>query len=149
MKERKLFTSLVVLAILAVFATQCVPAQLPAAQQPAAAAPQEAAAPAEAAQETRKPVKVYLVSHGACSWDAFWCVVEQGNKDAARDLGVDLTIISPPKFDPEQTAQDIDKALAAKPDGLGVTVTDGVLYEEPMLRAIKSGIPVIAYNAAD
>ncbi len=97
----------------------------------------------------REPVNITLVAHGACSWDAFWCVVEQGNNDAARDLGVNLTLISPPKFDPERTAQDIDKALAGKPDGLGVTVTDGVLFEEPMMRAIESGIPVIAYNAAD
>jgi simple sugar transport system substrate-binding protein len=107
----------------------------------------EEAAPA--VQDDREPVNIVLVAHGACSWDAFWCVVEQGNKDAARDLGVDLTIISPPSFDPERTAQDIDKALAANPDGLGVTVTDGVLFEEPMLRAIESGVPVIAYNSAD
>lgn len=108
---------------------------------------EDAAEPA--APDDREPVSITLVAHGACSWDAFWCVVEQGNWDAARDLGVDLTIISPPKFDPEQTAQDIDKALAGNPDGLGVTVTDGVLYEEPMLRAIESGVPVIAYNSAD
>lgn len=100
-------------------------------------------------QDGRKPVKIILVAHGACSWDAFWCVVEQGNKDAARDLGVDLTIISPPKFDPEQTASDIDRALAANPDAIGVTVTDGVMFEEPLMRAINSGIPVIAYNSAD
>jgi simple sugar transport system substrate-binding protein len=119
-------------------------------------APVPASSAAPVAQDTptvdefgREPVNIVLVAHGACSWDAFWCVVEQGNKDAARDLGVDLTIISPPEFDPERTAQDIDKALAANPDGLGVTVTDGVLFEEPMLRAIESGVPVIAYNAAD
>lgn len=97
----------------------------------------------------RKAVNIILVAHGACSWDSFWCVVEQGNKDAARDLGVNLTIISPPKFDPERTAQDIDKALAAKPDGLGVTVTDGAMFQEPMMRALESSIPVIAYNSAD
>jgi simple sugar transport system substrate-binding protein len=111
-----------------------------------AASAQATAAPAG---DAREPVKIILVAHGACSWDAFWCVVEQGNRDAARDLGVDLTIISPPKFDPERTASDIDKALAAKPDGLGVTVTDGQMFQEPMMRAIKSGIPVIAYNSAD
>jgi simple sugar transport system substrate-binding protein len=120
-----------------------------AAAEAEAPAETEAETAAPAAQDDRAPVNIILVSHGACSWDAFWCVVEQGNKDAARDLGVDLTIISPPSFDPERTAQDIDKALAANPDGLGVTVTDGVLFEEPMLRAIESGIPVIAYNAAD
>ena len=107
------------------------------------------AGPAAAQEPIRKPVKMYIVSHGACSWDAFWCVVERGNKEAAKDLGVDLTLITPDKLNPEQTAQDIDKALAAKPDVLGVTVTDGVLFQEPLMRAIKAGIPVIAYNAAD
>ena len=112
----------------------------------------EEAAPAEteaAVEETREPVNIYIVSHGSGSWDAFWVVVEQGNYDAARDLGIDLTLISPPEFNPEQTANDIDRAIAANPDGLGVTVTDGVLFEEPMLRAINAGIPVIAYNSAD
>ncbi len=123
---------------------------VPVAQTVAVPVPQTVVVQATAAPAAqRKPAKIYLVAHGACSWDAFWCVVEQGNKDAARDLGVDLTIISPPKFDPELTASDIDKALAAKPDGLGVTVTDGAMYQEPMMRAIKSGIPVIAYNSAD
>jgi simple sugar transport system substrate-binding protein len=96
-----------------------------------------------------KPVNIYLVQHGNCSMDAFWCVVEQGIRDAAYDLGVDVTIISPAEFSPEQTAQDIDKALAASPDALGVTVTDGAMFDEPMRRAVDSGIPVIAYNAAD
>ncbi len=128
---RKLSLLFTLLVILSVLATTLMPA------------------PATAEEPERKPVKIYIVSHGACSWDAFWCVVERGNKDAARDLGVDLTIISPDMFDPERTAQDIDKALAAEPDALGVTVTDGVLFEEPMMRAIESGIPVIAYNTAD
>lgn len=118
-------------------------------QTPAPAASAPPAQTPEVDEFGREPVNIVLVSHGACSWDAFWCVVEQGNKDAARDLGVNLTIISPPQFDPERTAQDIDKALAAKPDGLGVTVTDGAMFQEPMMRAIESGIPVIAYNAAD
>ena len=59
------------------------------------------------------PVNIYIVSHGACSWDAFWCVEEKGNKDAAEDLDVDITLITPDRFNPEQTAQDVDKALAA------------------------------------
>ena len=143
-----------VLVLLAVAFSMILPAACAA---PAPAAPPQVvqqtvvvqATAAPAAKDQRKPAKIYLVAHGACSWDAFWCVVEQGNKDAARDLGVDLTIISPPKWDPEQTASDIDKALAAKPDALGVVVSDGAMFQEPMMRAIKSGIPVIAYNSAD
>lgn len=150
--SRKLSLLLMVALVMALISA-CAgsPASTPQVAEQAAAGQgeAEAATAAPAAQGDREPVKIVLVAHGACSWDAFWCVVEQGNKDAARDLGVDLTIISPPKFDPEQTAQDIDKGLAANPDGMGVTVTDGVLYEEPMMRAINSGIPVIAYNSAD
>jgi simple sugar transport system substrate-binding protein len=163
MKKRLLIFALV--TTFALIAASCVvpatPPPQPAAEEEVAEEPAAEAVEEEVAEEAeemaaepevqddREPVDIILVSHGACAWDAFWCVVEQGNKDAARDLGVNLTIISPPEFDPERTAQDIDKALAANPDGLGVTVTDGVLFEEPMLRAIESGVPVIAYNAAD
>ena len=105
--------------------------------------------PAFAEAPTDKPVNIYLVAHAACSFDSFWCVVEQGIADAEKDLGVDVTLITPDQFDLEQTAQDIDRALAAGPDGLGVTVSNGVLFEEPLMRAIDAGIPVIAYNAAD
>lgn len=107
------------------------------------------AAPAFAQDPSTAPVKIYLVAHAACSFDSFWCVVEKGINDAKKELGVDVTLITPDKFDIEATAQNIDRALAAKPDGLGVTVTDGVRFQEPLLRAIKAGIPVIAYNTAD
>ena len=106
-------------------------------------------ATALAQEPARQPVKIYLVAHAGCSFDSFWCVVERGINDAKKDLGVDVTLITPDKFNIEQTAKDIDRALAAKPDGLGVTVTDAVLFQEPLMRAIKAGIPVIAYNAAD
>lgn len=147
---RKLYLVFIVLIVLGI-ATACagVPTAAPAPQEPAAAEPQQSSGAAAQAEDTRPPVNIYLVAHGACAWDAFWCVVEKGVHDAARDLNVDVTILSPDKFDPEQTAQDIDRALAANPDGLGVTVTDGVLYEEPMMRAINAGVPVIAYNSAD
>ena len=102
-----------------------------------------------AQEPERKPVKIYLVAHAGCSFDSFWCDVERGTNEAKKDLGVDVTLITPDKFNIEQTAKDIDRALAAKPDGLGVTVADPVLFQEPLMRAIKSGIPVIAYQVAD
>lgn len=102
-----------------------------------------------AEEPAQKPVKIYLVAHCACSWDAFWCPVEKASRDAAKDLGVDVTLLTTETFNPEETAQNVDKALAARPDAIGVSVTDGKMFQEPMMRAIKSGIPVIAYNAAD
>ncbi|MCK6628867.1 MAG: sugar ABC transporter substrate-binding protein [Anaerolineae bacterium] len=103
----------------------------------------------EAAADDRAPVNIYAVSHGACAWDSYWCVVEKGSDDAARDLNVDVTLLTTDKFDLEATAQNIDRAVAANPDVLMVTITDAVLFDEPIRRAIDAGIPVIAYDSVD
>jgi simple sugar transport system substrate-binding protein len=50
-------------------------------------------------------------------------------------------------LDLEKTASLIDQAIASQPDGIGLTVTDAVLFKEPIMRAIDAGIPVVAYNA--
>jgi len=106
--------------------------------------PKEAAPPG--APEERK-VKIVMVQHALCAWDSFWCTVEQGAKDAAAAMNVDLTILGPDKFDLEKTASLIDQAVAANPDGLAVTVTDPALFKDPIMRAIDAGIPVVGYNA--
>jgi simple sugar transport system substrate-binding protein len=103
----------------------------------------------EEAEDDRPPVNIYAVSHGACAWDSYWCVVEKGTDDAVRDLNVDVTLLTTDKFDLEATAQNIDRAVAAEPDILMVTVTDAVLFDEPIRRAIDAGIPVIAYDSVD
>ena len=108
--------------------------------------PCSAAAPA---QEEEEKLDIYLVCMGACSWDSFWCVVDRGIADAAEHLNVNVTTLAPSKWDPETVVQNIDRAIAANPDGIGVTVIDGALFEEPMMRAINAGIPVIAYDTAD
>ncbi len=117
------------------------------------AAPPAATATVEATEEAmmddRPPVNIYAVSHGACAWDSYWCVVEKGMDDATRDLNVDVTLLTTDKFDLEATAQNIDRAIAANPDVLMVTVTDAVLFDEPLRRAINAGIPVIAYDSGD
>jgi simple sugar transport system substrate-binding protein len=96
-----------------------------------------------------EPIDIILVAHAASAWDSFWKVVEQGNRDAAEDFNVNLTILAPDEWCPECVAQLIDQATAAQPDAIGVTISDGVLFQEPMQRAIDSGVPVIAYNSAD
>lgn len=123
---------------------------------------EEAAAPAEEAttEETMgqtaaapagqdEPLDIILVAHAASAWDAFWVVVEQGNHDAAEDFNVNLTILAPDEWCPECTAALIDQALAAQPDGIGVTVSDGQLFQEPMQRVIDAGIPLLTYNSGD
>ncbi len=88
-----------------------------------------------------------MVQHALCAWDSFWCTVEEGIKTAAKQMDVDVTILGPDKFDLEKTASLIDQAVAAKPDGIGLTVTDPVLFKDPIMKALNAGIPVLAYNA--
>lgn len=94
-----------------------------------------------------RPVKIAAVQHALCAWDAFWCTVEQGISDASALLDVDVTVFGPDQFDLDATASLIDQAVAGAPDALILTVTDPVLFKDPIMRAIDQGIPVIAYNA--
>jgi simple sugar transport system substrate-binding protein len=119
-------------------------------------APAETQAPEETQPPTEAPTQAtggegelefIFVQHALCAWDSFWCTVEQGIKDAADQMGVKATILGPDSFDLEKTASLIDQAVAANPDAIGLTVTDPVLFKEPIQRAIDAGIPVIAYNA--
>jgi simple sugar transport system substrate-binding protein len=93
------------------------------------------------------PVKVIAVQHAECAWDSFWCVVQNGINQAAANMNVDVTILAPDAFDLDKTASLIEQAVAAKPDAIMLTVTDPVLFKEPIMKAIDAGIPVIAYNA--
>jgi simple sugar transport system substrate-binding protein len=94
-----------------------------------------------------RPVNIYLVQHALCAWDAFWCVVQKGIETAAKEMGVEYTLLGPDKFDLEKVAQLIDQAVAAQPDGIALTVTDADLFREPIESALAAGIPVLAYNA--
>jgi simple sugar transport system substrate-binding protein len=94
-----------------------------------------------------RPVNLILVQHALCAWDSFWCVVQKGIEQAAKEMGVTATVLGPDAFDLEKVAQLIDQAAAAQPDGIGLTVTDADLFREPIQGALDAGIPVVAYNA--
>jgi len=152
--SKKLSTLLALVLIATMVLTAC-GATEPPAEEPAAPAVEETTAPAveepaaPAEDAAAKPLKLYAVQHALCAWDSFWCTVEDGIKNAAEDMGVDVTILGPEKFDLEKTAQLIEQAVAAKPDGLAVTVTDADLFRAPIQKAIDAGIPVVAYNAGN
>jgi len=88
-----------------------------------------------------------FVQHALCAWDAYWCTVNQGIVDAAEQMGVNVTVLGPDSFDLEKTAALIDQAVAANPDGIALTVTDPILFKEPIMRALDAGIPVVAYDS--
>ncbi len=87
-----------------------------------------------------------MVQHAMCAYDPYWCVVQKGMEEAAKDMGVDVTILGPDKFDVEKTAALIDQAVASKPDGIGATITDTQMFKPPLMKAIDAGIPVVAYD---
>lgn len=155
---KKLTMLLTLIMVVTLLLTACQPAAPAAPAEPAApAAPAEPAAPAAPAEPAatsapaepvgEKPLKFIMVQHALCAWDSFWCTVEDGITTAAKQMGVDVTILGPDKFDLEKTASLIDQAVAAQPDGIGLTVTDAILFKEPIEKALAAGIPVIAYNA--
>ena len=122
-------------------------------QVESASATEDTAAP-EQAEPTAEPVTVsggelnlVFVQHALCSWDSYWCDVEDGILQAAQDMHVNANILGPDQFDLEQVAALIDQAVASEPDGLAVTIPDLDRLREPIQRALDAGIPVVAYNS--
>ena len=146
MARKYVYISVVMGILMSLVLSACAPAAAPAAAPEAAPAAQVQAEPVA---QTDDKLDIILVAHAASAWDSFWKVVEQGNHDAAEDFNVNLTILAPDKWCPECVVKLIDQAVAAKPDAIGITVSDGALFEDAMKRAIDAGIPVMTYNSGD
>ena len=138
-----LFATLFLLALLALAA--CAPAADSGQQEMAQT--EEGGGDTASSEDTGGGLSFIAVQHAECAWDSFWCTVQNGITTAASDLGVDVTILAPDEFDLDKTASLIEQAVAANPDGIMLTVTDPILFKEPIMKAIDAGIPVIAYNA--
>lgn len=95
-----------------------------------------------------KQLTFYVVSHGGPG-DPFWGVVMKGMNDAAKRFGVKATYLGPEKFSIKKLIDMLDSAIASKPDGIAVTITNAAALDDPLRRAIKMGIPVIAINVPD
>ena len=90
----------------------------------------------------------YVVSHGGPA-DPFWGVVMKGMKDAALKYGVKAVYLGPEKFSLKEFIDLVNSAVVRRPDGLVVTITNAVALDEPLRKAIKLGIPVVAINVPD
>ena len=96
----------------------------------------------------------YVVSHGGPG-DPFWGVVMKGMEESADYLNkatddtINATYSGPAKYSVEQLVDMLNSAIAARPDGIAVTITDPDALDQPLRRAIDMGIPVIAINVPD
>lgn len=90
----------------------------------------------------------YFVSHiGPSDPNMLW--LTRSIDDISKLLPVKVNYIAPEVFSPQAQADLLQTAIAAKPDGLIVPISDPAVFDTPLKDAIKAGIPVIASNIAD
>jgi simple sugar transport system substrate-binding protein len=90
-------------------------------------------------------ITVAMVTHGQ-AFDPFWALVQAGARQAASDFNVTLRYSSPKTTNPQQQAQLITQAAAAKAQALAVTIPDAAVLSSPIRQVASSGVPVIVFN---
>jgi simple sugar transport system substrate-binding protein len=93
---------------------------------------------------SEKREQYVYISH--CAGIAFFGEVRRGMNDAAALLDVDVSFGGTEDFDPEGQLCMLDKAISGGAAGIATTIIDPEAYAEPIARALKAGIPVIAFN---
>ena len=91
--------------------------------------------------------KFILVSHGS-SGDPFHSVVKQGMEDAGLVYGCAVQLL----FSEGDNAKEVDlmeQAIAANPDGIGISIVDPIAFDDAIQKALDKGIPVISFNNDD
>ncbi len=168
LRYSKLFTLMLVVVALAML-TACggaTPAvtQAPAPTQAQAQPPTQAPAPTQAQAATQAPAPTQaqatqpsqvtqakltlgLAVHADPAVDSFWGVVEKGAKDAAATYGI--TLKSGGNSDPKQQAQLIQNYVAAKVDGIIVSMANPDALKDAIKSATDAGIPVITINSGE
>jgi simple sugar transport system substrate-binding protein len=86
----------------------------------------------------------YMVTHADDG--TFWSVVKRGAEDAAKAVGVTL-VWSPSFNDPEKQVQDIEAAIAAGADGLGVSLASPEAVGPAAKAAADAGIALYTINS--
>lgn len=76
----------------------------------------------------------------------FWSVVKKGAEDAGAALGVNM-VWNPSVNDPEKQVQDIEAAIAAGSNGLGVSLASPEAVAPAVQKATDAGIPVVTLNS--
>jgi len=73
--------------------------------------------------------------------------IVQGAQEAARDLGIDIEIVTPPHSNrPDELLEAFDKFIAAQKDGLAVFPQFQSVWPPFFNKAAEAGIPVVLVN---
>src|SRR5579863_578273 len=77
----------------------------------------------------------------------YWQEAEAGLRDAATTMGVKAEMDGPTTFSPQEELDAFQKAVAAHPSGILVSVTKPDLFKSAIDSAVLEGIPVICIDA--
>lgn len=91
----------------------------------------------------------YVVSHSGPG-DPFWAVMHKGVMEAGEKLGARVIFTAPDQ--PGNVAKQVSllqAAIAARPDGIALTVPDRKVMARPLQDARKRGIPVVAFDTRE
>ncbi|HZC35681.1 MAG TPA: sugar ABC transporter substrate-binding protein, partial [Chthoniobacterales bacterium] len=94
----------------------------------------------------QKQLHIIVVTHGAAS-DSFWAPVKNGADEAGKQTGALVEYRAPEKFDMVAMAQLIEASVAAKPDGLVVTIPDADALGGAIKAAINAKVPIVSTNS--
>jgi simple sugar transport system substrate-binding protein len=92
-----------------------------------------------------RAVRIAVVTHGQAS-SPFWAIVRNGVEAAGRQMDVVITYKAPDVYSLEHMTTLIDQAVAAKPDGLVVSLPEPGL-SSAIRRAVAAGIPTVTINS--
>ncbi|HWH95840.1 MAG TPA: substrate-binding domain-containing protein [Baekduia sp.] len=92
-----------------------------------------------------RAVRIAVVTHGQAS-SAFWAIVRNGVEAGGRQVDAVVTYKAPDVYSLDHMLTLIDQAVAAKPDGLVVSLPEPGLAPA-IRRAVKAGIPTVTINS--
>lgn len=73
----------------------------------------------------------------------YWNLVDNGVKDAAEELGIDVSIVGPSTVDVNQQIEYFESAVAAQADGIVTMALVATSFEPVIDAAIDKGVPVV------
>jgi ribose transport system substrate-binding protein len=77
----------------------------------------------------------------------YWQTAVAGFKKAGAEYGVTARAVGPDKYDPQAELAELQNAVAAKPAGILISVSDAAVLTPGINAAVDAGIPVITIDS--
>lgn len=87
----------------------------------------------------------YLVSNNLTL--SYWKTAAAGFNSAATHYKVTAKVVGPDNYDPQAELQELNRAVAAKPAGILISVAEEALLKPGIDAAVAAGIPVITMDS--